>query len=118
MTKALVVEGEAGLMRLLAWSMSEAGLEVVVTSPEAIQSTLLDYSPDVVLLNEPLVGAMRGRVFAALHHGAPGAVVIDLASPTPSTTKDSRADAYVAPPYSAAAIVERIQTLLEKRKHG
>jgi hypothetical protein len=103
-------------MRLLAWSMSEAGLEVVVTRPEAIESTLLDFRPDVVLLNQALIGDVRAHVFAAIHDRAPEAMVLDLASPTLRTPQDPRPDAYVAPPYSAAAIVERIQALLEKRK--
>jgi CheY-like chemotaxis protein len=109
--RVLVVEDGEGLMRLLVWSLREAGLEASVTTPEDISRKLAEERPDAVVLNLRMDAATRRQTLDSIRQGGHAIAVVDLA-PTTEPAEEGGPDLYVPAPYRAPAIVEAITSLL------
>lgn len=119
MTRVLIVEDEPPAMRLMAWALQEAGMDVLLArDPEGAVALLTEESrcPDLIVLNsEASVDRKRAWV-TKLRSLSQGARIIDLAEDAKSATHDTGADAYVTSPYRAITLVEEINQLLRTVK--
>jgi DNA-binding response OmpR family regulator len=113
LTTVLVIEGEGALMRLLSWSLQEAGYDVMSLRPVQLAAPP-PKTCDAVVLNLELEGEDRLQLLRRLRRLCSGAPVVDLSEPVRFAPEEMRADAYVAPPYRALAVTEAIEELLKR----
>lgn len=111
MTRVLVLEGEPALMRLLAWSLGEAGFDVTPSTLESLASGIAA-APDVIILNRRLSIEQRSLFFSELARHAPGVPVIDLEPAQPDLSQELTAAVHLEPPHRAAAIIDQIHRLV------
>lgn len=119
MTSVLIVEDEPPAMRLMAWALQEAGMDVLLAlDPEGAAELLTNEShcPDLIVLNSEAPVDRKRAWVTKLRSMSHGARIIDLAEDAKSAAHDTGADAYVESPYRAITLVEEIEQLLRIKK--
>lgn len=117
MTRALIVEDDAPAMRLMAWALEDAGMDVLLArDPEGATSLLVDegLEPEVIVLNSQVSVARKSAWVSELRRLSHGARIIDLAKDATSPGHDTGADAYVTSPYRATMLVAQINQVLQR----
>lgn len=114
MTRVLLVEPDAPLMRVVGWILADAGFEVVCERDfeEALRA-LPELRPDVTVLNgDDVADAERGDRIAALRTRWPRGRVLDmLRVQAQHMSETTAADVTLAKPFHAESLVAAIHAL-------
>ena len=115
----VVVESGEPIVRLASWYLVEAGLPVVSLHTLEIEA-IVAARPAVVVFNAPLDATARRALFVQMREHAPALKILELSPRTlpAQPPDDTGADAYLAPPFLASELVERVQALLSGAPGG
>jgi DNA-binding response OmpR family regulator len=115
----LIIEREEPLIRLMAWALQSEGLSVGVAPAidEALQTAAAD-KPRCVIFNTGMPDSEKRQCIDDLRRRAPGAMIIDLATPDRQPHGPTGADAYLATPFYPDKVSDLVRQLLGARSPG
>jgi two-component system C4-dicarboxylate transport response regulator DctD len=118
--RVLIVDDEPQMAAMLQEAVSSLGYSVLVaaTGPDAIQA-VLEFQPDVVLLDITLPGIPGDLVLECLHGGDPDLPIVMLTGNTDPNlvvyTLARGAFDYIAKPFNVTRLCQAIETALASR---
>ncbi len=112
MPRVLIVQHDQPAVRLLAWGLSQEGIETLVAPGDDAPEHLAAQPPDVIVMNTNIDAEHKRTVISALRMLAPAASIIDLAPDAEAAGRNTGADIYLNEPFRVDDLVARIRDLV------
>jgi DNA-binding response OmpR family regulator len=114
MPRILVVEHDEPPMRMMVWSLRDAGFaDVFAATPTEATMGAAARLPDIIILNVEAAAEDKRALVKALRRSAKKARIIDVAPKADGAAYNTSADGYLRPPYVAEQLVTAVRGLAE-----
>ncbi|HZP58292.1 MAG TPA: response regulator [Dehalococcoidia bacterium] len=113
----LLVEAEVSVMQRMAWILLEAGFVTArVESHDDADRTLIEYDPDVVVINNDLPEAVKRGCIDRFRYGRPRLRILDVHSAAydASGAHDAGADDVLHMPFDAEDLIGKVRDLARR----